>query len=104
MHKTTSKKVFARTTVSQVLSSVIMDLQAALKESRKPQENALTESLRKASLDLQRAADYCAGFHLARKRVEKSIISEIKRLRLLLEQVRSIPITQDEKAVRKEQK
>jgi hypothetical protein len=83
--------------VCQVLNSVIADLQKAIIESRKPQETDLSKALMQAAKDLDRAASYCTGFHLQRKRVETAIAREIKVVRKLLKSVQEIPLTADEK-------
>lgn len=105
MRNTTRKKYYGRSAATGALSSAINSLQAAIEEAGKPQPHPpLYDALKSVAADIGRSADLFDVYNLKRKRLQKQLRGELVRLEKMLQEVQSVPVTQEEKLLAKRAK
>lgn len=99
MRQTTRRKYWGRSAVAQALSGAQHSLEEAVAECSK--ESELERKLEQVQQDLGRALEAWKIYELEQKRIHKSIDQLVKKVTAILQQVRGIPVTPEEKASKK---
>jgi len=102
VRQTTRRKYYGRINVAQAISSALKDLDNAIEESKKPPaESPLATALRRAGKSLMEAAEACDTYGMGRKRLTSALEREKAHIAAMLDQVKAIPVFQEEKAAAK---
>lgn len=96
MRETTRRRYYGRSVIAQMLAAGVVTLNKAIQEMDKPQETEISKLLTLVGKELLTAANAIQVYP-----TQRGIVSAIKReqehLKDLLERVRNMPVTQEEK-------
>lgn len=102
MRNSTRQRYYGRSTIASSLRMASQDLEAALKEFKKPPpETPSTQLLKKVVKELQECIRLYDHYKMPGKRLKQKIEREVKNLHKLTAEMQQVPVFQDEKDLAK---
>jgi len=98
----TRRKYWARSAVASYLRGAADELEQAIQLAGQPQpETPLSAALQKVIKTLQMAIDNEKAYQLGRKRIKQALEREKRAVEHLLQEVKGVPVTKEEKLSKK---